>query len=363
MPPNSIALLPFYFIRHGQTDWNVDGRGMGQKDIPLNEVGLAQARAASAVLQGKPIKLICHSPLARARRTAEILNETLRLPMLEIAELAECGWGVREGQPKGAWVDEWMQGTTPVGAEDFQAFLARALAGINRALTQPGPVLIVSHGGVYWAVQKYGRLGAFSALSNCVPLLHQPPIVEGEPWSAEPLIKPNSHVERVETARLVGFRWRTEDFNELRRLHRDARVMATLGGLRSDERTATDLESYVAHWQEHGFGLWLFREKTSGRFVGRGGLRHVIVGGNKEIEIGYALCGDEWGKGFATEIARGSVQVAFERLALPELVSFTLVDNRESRNVVEKAGLVFEREVIHADRPHALYRIPRTTAP
>ncbi len=356
MSENKIALQPFYFIRHGQTDWNVDGRGMGQQDIPLNAVGIAQAHRASASLQGHAFKSICHSPLLRAKGTAQILGAALGCPLIEIKELAECGWGVREGQLKGAWVDEWMAGSTPSGAETFENFLQRALAGLNRALACAGPVLIVAHGGVYWAVQKYAGLGAFSAPANCMPLLHLPPATGQGAWTVA-RVGAQSPLDRIETERLVGLPWQADDYNELLRLHRDPRVMATLGGLRPDDRSALDLESYLAHWQKHGFGLWLFREKISGRFVGRGGLRHVSVGGRDEIEIGYALCSEEWGQGYATEIARASTKVAFEKLGLRELVSFTLVENRGSRRVMEKAGLRFEREVEHAGLPHVLYRI------
>ena len=65
--------------------------------------------------------------------------------------------------------------------------MTRALAGLNAALRHPGPVLIVGHGGVYWAVQRHGRLDADSDIPNCVPVRYDPP-VDGFPgWTATPI--------------------------------------------------------------------------------------------------------------------------------------------------------------------------------
>ncbi len=164
-------------------------------------------------------------------------------------------------------------------------------------------------------------------------------------------------LETVRTDRLVGERLRAEHFDELHRLHQDHRVMATLAGVRSAAETRQMLRANLDHWERHGFGLWLFRDPADGRFVGRGGLRRVHVGGNDEVEVAYALAADSWGRGLATEIARASVAVGFERLGLPDLVCFTLTTNRASRRVMEKAGFGYERDIVHADLPHAFYRL------
>lgn len=86
-----LELRDFYFIRHGETDWNREHRGMGQKDIPLNERGLEQAHQAATVLAKEPIQTICFSPLMRARVTAEIIGEKLNVSLIAIPNLVECG--------------------------------------------------------------------------------------------------------------------------------------------------------------------------------------------------------------------------------------------------------------------------------
>ena len=66
-------------------------------------------------------------------------------------------------------------------------------------------------------------------------------------------------------------------------MHRDRTVMATLGGIRSPARTRAFFGRNLRHWEQYGFGLWIFRDTTDGRFVGRGGLRHVTLHGRPEV--------------------------------------------------------------------------------
>ncbi len=177
-----LAPKEFYFLRHGETDWNLEGRAQGQTDVPLNDRGRDQARAAQSLTQHLPIKTICCSPLSRALETAQILQEALGCPLEVIEELRECSWGDCEGGSKGEWFKDWKQGVAnPPGAEPYARFLKRALSGLNLSLDRPGPVLIVAHGGVYWSVQKYAALGAEFDLPNATPVRHDPPR-EAFPW-------------------------------------------------------------------------------------------------------------------------------------------------------------------------------------
>jgi len=179
-----LAEIPFFYLRHGETDWNRDHRAQGHNDIPLNATGIAQAQAAIVPLLGCGIATICTSPLARARVTAELVNARLRRPLIVIDGLKECGFGVREGEPRGDWFTAWRRGDTPAGAEPYDGFIARALAGVNQALAQPGPVLIVAHAGVYWAVQRHARLDPGALLPNACPVRHDPPSAAVPGWIA-----------------------------------------------------------------------------------------------------------------------------------------------------------------------------------
>ena len=73
----------------------------------------------------------------------------------------------------------------------------------------------------------------------------------------------------------------------------------------------------------------------------------------------YAVMAEFWSKGVATEIATVSLKVAFERIGIGNIVAFTLPTNWASRQVMEKVGLRYERDITHAGLPHVLYRIKR----
>ena len=164
-------------------------------------------------------------------------------------------------------------------------------------------------------------------------------------------------VDSFRTERLLAERLREEHLGEIQRMHRDPNVIATLGGFRSDEETARYLQDNLDHWDRYGYGMWVLSHRADGRFVGRAGLRNTSVGGNDEVELAYALMPDYWGRGLATEMAKEILKLAFEKLDLEDIVCFTLPTNLASRRVMEKAGFVYERDVVHAGSPHVLYRI------
>jgi ribosomal-protein-alanine N-acetyltransferase len=173
-----------------------------------------------------------------------------------------------------------------------------------------------------------------------------------------------SLMEIPHTDRLIAERLRAEHFVELRRMHRDRRVMATLapagapnGGVLSDEETRQFLRRHLDHWERHGYGLWVFRDRADGHFVGRAGLHSTNAGGKEEVELAYALMAEYWGRGLATEVAEGILAVAFGRLHMTEVVCFTLTTNRASQRVMEKVGFEYERDFVHAGLPHVFYRI------
>ena len=166
-------------------------------------------------------------------------------------------------------------------------------------------------------------------------------------------------IHTFRTDRLIAERLRVEDLDDLCCMHQDPRVMATLGGLRSDAQTQQFLRDNLRHWDQHGYGLWMFRTHTDGRFVGRGGLRNVHVGGHDEVELAYALMAAFWGSRLATEMAEAILTVAFEHLSMTDIVAFTLATNQASCRVMEKVGCQFERDIGHAGLPHVLYRIKR----
>jgi RimJ/RimL family protein N-acetyltransferase len=166
-------------------------------------------------------------------------------------------------------------------------------------------------------------------------------------------------IERVETTRMVLERLRPEHGPEQLRLLLDPRVSATLWPQAQPPTELDVLDGLLAkveHWNRHGFGMWLLRDRDSGEMLGRGGLQYTYTAGLNDIEAGWAIIPVRWGQGLATELAHACVEVAFRQLALLEIVAFTLPDNLASRRVMEKSGFVYEREIVNAGLPHVLYR-------
>ena len=163
-------------------------------------------------------------------------------------------------------------------------------------------------------------------------------------------------IDPPETPRLVAERLLPDHHDVLCTLLGDPRVGATLGGAMSPEEVATGLASKLDHWDRHGFGYWLWRERATGDVVARGGLQRTHVGGRDEVELGYAVMPERWGEGFATELGDAALRVAFDVLELADVVAYTLPHNRASRRVMEKLGMELEREIVHAGLPHVLYR-------
>ncbi len=179
----TIPHLPFYFIRHGETDWNRRHVYMGTTDIPLNQAGVGQAELAAQWLKDQAIDHVVSSPLARAHKTAEIIAATMQKPITIIDDLKECHWGAKEGQPvdERVFFEQWIAGDTPEGAEAAYDFDARVRSALKHALGLSESVLIVAHGGVYCSIQRALSMSLVN-IRNCAPVYHRPPEHPSHPW-------------------------------------------------------------------------------------------------------------------------------------------------------------------------------------
>ena len=165
-------------------------------------------------------------------------------------------------------------------------------------------------------------------------------------------------IDRLETARLICERLRSEHAPEERRLLLDPRVGARLWSRPASPTEAEIIDGLAAktdHWDRYGFGLWLLRDRETGEAVGRGGLQYTYTARLHEVEAAWAIAPERWGQGLATELAHACVEVGFEQLGLHHIVAFTLPDNVASRRVMEKTGFEYERDIVHAGLPHVLY--------
>lgn len=165
----------------------------------------------------------------------------------------------------------------------------------------------------------------------------------------------------METERLLLRQWRDEDLDAYARICADPEVMRYLPGVRTRQETARQIERFVRHWEEHGYGLWAVEEKAGGEFIGFVGLAYQEdwpVGEHK-VEVGWRLDKRFWGNGLATEGALASLSHGFERRKLHRIISICDPRNRASQRVMEKCGLSFQGEARWKGYDEVWYAIDR----
>ena len=170
-------------------------------------------------------------------------------------------------------------------------------------------------------------------------------------------------LDSFSTTCLLAERLTAAHLPDLRRMDRDERFMARLGGVRDRRGTEAYLAWNLEHWAEYGYGLWMLRDAATGAMVGRAVLRHLDVEGVDEVEVGYGFLPEVWGRGLATEVAVACVGIGRDRVGLESMVAITLPDHLASQRVMRKAGLSYERDFIHVGRPHVLFRTVRIRGP
>lgn len=151
-----------YVLRHGQTDWNVEGRTQGSIETELNETGRNQAQNAKKELSDVKIDAVFCSPRKRCKLTAEIICEERNIPIIELEDLRERGFGEFEGKQKGVdydWVEfwNWELNKQYERAENIRAFykrIATVIENIKKDYSGKN-VLIVTHAGVCAMIYCY----------------------------------------------------------------------------------------------------------------------------------------------------------------------------------------------------------------
>lgn len=174
----------------------------------------------------------------------------------------------------------------------------------------------------------------------------------------------------IETERLVLRRWRSEDREPFAALNASPAVTEYLPKRLTRAESDALMDRIEAHFEEHGFGLFAVERKDTGTFIGWTGLSvpRFDAPFMPAVEIGWRLAEAHWGRGFATEAARRSLEYGFGPLRLEEIVSFTVPANRRSRAVMERLGMQndpaddFDHPLLAPGdrlRRHVLYRLSR----
>ncbi len=148
---------------------------------------------------------------------------------------------------------------------------------------------------------------------------------------------------RITTERLVIRPWRASDRDAFRALATDPRVMRFVAGGRpwSEPRISAFFARQAAHLRQRGFCLGALELAAEGRVIGLSGLQPL--GTTPDVEVGWWLAPDCWGRGLATEAGRGAIRHGFDSAGLARLTAIAHPDNRASLAVMERLGLRFER--------------------
>ena len=117
--------------------------------------------------------------------------------------------------------------------------------------------------------------------------------------------------------------------------------------------------SYPEEFEEYGYGLYAVECKKTRNFLGYVGFIILLrIGFHSRSEIGWRLCRDVWGKGYATEAASACLDYASDNLPFKTVYSFTAIPNKRSARVMQKIGMHFEKKFDHplVEQEHWLCR-------
>lgn len=176
--------MVLYVTRHGETDYNAQGRYAGSTDIPLNETGIRQAHELAESISGKQFDVVICSPMLRARQTADIVCGALGMDYIIYPQFVERNVGVYEGFTREEimqrYPELWARKCTsqpddaPTGGETIRQACARIDEGIEKLRREytDKTVLLICHGFVSRAINRYCKGLSFEemagfSLGNC----------------------------------------------------------------------------------------------------------------------------------------------------------------------------------------------------
>jgi RimJ/RimL family protein N-acetyltransferase len=166
----------------------------------------------------------------------------------------------------------------------------------------------------------------------------------------------------LETRRLWMRQMTNDDSAELLAIFGDTEVMRFYPAPFGERQVQDWLDWNQRSYKKHGYGLWSLLLRATGELIGDCGLVNQEVDGVQEIEIGYHLRRDLWGRGLATEAALACRDYGFDILERRRLISLIHPQNTASRRVAEKVGMTLQREALWKNKPTCIYAVERIAA-
>lgn len=159
----------------------------------------------------------------------------------------------------------------------------------------------------------------------------------------------------LETERLFLREITHDDRNALLQIWGDAETMRFFPKSLNAQEMSEWIDRNLLRYESYGHGIWAVILKNEGVFVGDCGLVIQEVDGVEELEVGYHFNKNFWGRGFATEAARGCMEYAFTQLQRRRIISMVRPENLSSRRVAERNGLKIEKELFWRGYQHLVY--------
>lgn len=167
-------------VRHGVTDWNMEGRMQGRNDIPLNKEGRQQAELLGKRMAGEHWDYIYSSDMNRAKETADIIANHMGMKVEGYdPQLAERAFGLLEGTTEAERIKRWGEGWREAdhGSEPKNAVVERTLSILHELLLRhPGKrILVVSHGAVIGSLLEsmFPEFGYIGLKNTCLNILQK----------------------------------------------------------------------------------------------------------------------------------------------------------------------------------------------
>ncbi len=160
----------FYFLRHAETDHNVQRIYDDEGLFPINERGVEQALEVQKRLLHLPIRTVFTSPLHRVQQTKEFVLQNRTFESHICDEFREC-----KGELWRLFLASEERELTPSEWVMIHEFTSRVEIGLSTLLSYEGPTLLIAHGGTYWALAHILQLPGNRKIDNCNPveIIHQ----------------------------------------------------------------------------------------------------------------------------------------------------------------------------------------------
>lgn len=161
----------------------------------------------------------------------------------------------------------------------------------------------------------------------------------------------------LETKRVYLREFLHSDIKALSEIYSNAEIMKYMGrgGPLNAEQTLKMINYWQSEYKNYGYGFWAMINKEDEKLIGHCGFSFIKEAG--ETEIAYLLDKPYWGKGFATEISKKTLEYGFDKFNFKKVIALVYPDNKQSIRVIEKMGMSFEREGIFFERKLYMYSV------